>query len=88
MSAVVDDTIAAGGDAPRLHPIGLVARKEWTELKRDARWRVLLAVTLLLMAAALALGLQRTHHLSGAHDQAAAGDRQVWGFRGLVQGGL
>lgn len=82
MNTAVDDTLAVGGDAPRLHPIGLVARKEWTELKRDARWRVLLVVTLLLMAAALALGLQRTHHLAGAHDQAAAGDRRVWTAQG------
>ena len=82
MNTVAGSAVAAGSKPRRLHPIGLVAHKEWTELRRDARWRVLLVVTLLLMAAALALGLERSRHLDDVHEQAEAGDRQVWTAQG------
>lgn len=66
----------------RVAPAWTVARKEWLELTRDARWHALLAVTLLLMAAALALGILRTHRLEREHRAAELGDRSVWTAQG------
>lgn len=66
----------------RAHPLALIIAKEWADLRRDARWRILLGVTLALMLAALALGLQHNHRLHEAHEQAELGDRQVWTAQG------
>lgn len=72
-------------DAPArrpMHAVKVVVAKEWADLRLDARWRMLLAVTLALMLAALALGLQHAHRLAHAHTQAEAGDRAVWTAQG------
>lgn len=63
-------------------PAWTVARKEWVEIARDARWRILAGVTLLLMLVSLALGLLRLHRLDREHHAAAEGDRRVWTTQG------
>jgi ABC-2 type transport system permease protein len=63
-------------------PAWAVARKEWTELARDARWKALIAVTLLLMLSSLALGLLRLQRLEREHRAATEGDRRVWTAQG------
>lgn len=81
----MNDPIAAAGPyaAPRpTHPVWAIACKEITDLWRDARWRALLAVTLLLTAAALVLGGLRVERLARQQAQAAAGDRAVWTAQG------
>jgi ABC-2 type transport system permease protein len=60
----------------------LVARKEWLGMLRDARWRLLLATTLVLMAAALVLGLQRAERLAHERGQAQSEDQAVWTAQG------
>lgn len=74
----------AGTPAPRatVSALRLIMAKEWAEMRRDARWRVMLAVTLALMLAALVLGLQNTHRLAHAQAHAQEGDRQVWTAQG------
>ncbi len=63
-------------------PVWTVARKEWTELSRDARWLSLIGATLLLLACALALGLLRLQRLEREHHAATEGDRRVWTAQG------
>jgi ABC-2 type transport system permease protein len=65
-----------------INPVLTVARKEWLDIRRDARWRALVLVTTLLMVAALALGLLRTRLLEREHHAAEAGDRHVWTSQG------
>jgi len=60
----------------------LAARKEWTDLQRDTRWRLLLAATVLLMLAALVLGLQQADRLAHERADAQAGDHAVWTSQG------
>ncbi|SIO66581.1 ABC-2 type transport system permease protein [Singulisphaera sp. GP187] len=67
---------------PSIRPVLWIAHKEWLDLRRDARWRVLSGVTVLLMLAALALGLLETRRLEREHRAAEAGDRQVWTAQG------
>lgn len=64
------------------HPAWLVFCREWAEWRRDARWRWLLALTLVLMGTALVLGLQSSARLAHLQAHAAEGDRAVW----LAQG--
>ncbi|MBX6312386.1 MAG: ABC transporter permease subunit [Isosphaeraceae bacterium] len=79
---VIRDAAAPAVPAGRAgSPAWAVARKEWTELARDARWKALIGVTLLLRRASLALGLLRLQRFERAH-HAAAGDRRVWTAQG------
>ncbi|MFO0950279.1 MAG: DUF3526 domain-containing protein [Isosphaeraceae bacterium] len=75
----------AATDTPagaRVNAVMTVARKEWVDLRRDARWRAFSAVTLVLMLASLALGLQRVRRLDHEHAEAETGDRRVWTAQG------
>ena len=65
-----------------VNPVLWIARKEWLDLRRDARWRALASVTALLMLAALALGLLQTQRLEREHHAAEVGDRHVWTAQG------
>lgn len=65
-----------------VNPVLVVARKEWLDIRRDARWRALAAVTLLLMFSALALGLLQGRRLEQGHHAAQVGDRDVWTAQG------
>lgn len=75
-----DEPSPPHGGRPRslANPVLTVARKEWLDISRDARWRALVLVTSLLMLAALALGLVRTRRLECEQHAAEAGDRHVW----------
>ena len=64
------------------HPVVLIARKEWLDLRRDSRWRAMTVITLLLMLASLALGLLRTQRMEREHHAAESGDRHVWTTQG------
>jgi len=65
-----------------VNPVMTVARKEWLDIRRDARWRSLAAATLLLMLAALASGLLQIRRLDHEHHVAESGDRLVWTSQG------
>lgn len=65
-----------------IRPVLWIARKEWLDVRRDARWRLLFGATVLLMLAALALGLLQTKRLEREHRAAEAGDRHVWTAQG------
>jgi len=60
----------------------LVARKEWVDLSRDARWRLLLAATLALLVASLVLGLQQADRLAHEREHAQAADHAIWTAQG------
>lgn len=60
----------------------LVARKEWADLSRDARWRLLLAAALALLAASLVLGLQRADRLAHERAHAQEADHAIWTAQG------
>jgi ABC-2 type transport system permease protein len=83
-----DATMLRDADRPvgtagrTVSPAWTVACKEWTELARDARWKALIGVTLLLMLASLALGLLRLQRLERDHHAATEGDRRVWTAQG------
>jgi ABC-2 type transport system permease protein len=66
----------------RLHPVWMIAGKTLSDLRRDARWGALFVLALLLMAAALALGLQREDRLAHEQHAAQAGDYHVWTQQG------
>jgi ABC-2 type transport system permease protein len=68
-------------DAPA-RPFLVVARKEWTDLRRDARWLAMAGVVFLLMAASLALGLLNLNRHEREHHAAETGDRRVWTSQG------
>lgn len=65
-----------------VNPVWTVARKELLEIRRDARWRALGAVTVLLTLSALALGILQCRRLDREHQAAEAGDRHVWAAQG------
>jgi ABC-2 type transport system permease protein len=67
---------------PTPRPVLTIARKEWLDLRRDARWQALSLVTLLLMLVALALGLLNARRLEREHHSAEVGDRHVWTAQG------
>lgn len=67
---------------PSVNPVLLIARKEWLDIRRDARWRALALVTALLMLAALALGLLHAQRMEREHHAAEVGDRHVWTSQG------
>ena len=72
----------AGAAPRRVHPVWLVAGKELTDVRRDARWVTLLVVTVLLMLAALSLGVLRSERLEQEHLRAQTGDYKVWSAQG------
>jgi ABC-2 type transport system permease protein len=63
-------------------PVMTVALKEWLDIRRDARWRYLAAITLLLMISALATRFVHVRRLDREHRLAEAGDRRVWTAQG------
>ncbi len=82
MNTVADTAIALRPARQRASAWRRVARKEWTDLQRDTRWRLLLAATLLLMLAALVLGLQQADQQAHERADAQAGDHAVWTAQG------
>ncbi len=75
-------TLTREGSRLTVSPAWTVARKEWTELARDSRWRALIAVTLAMMVVSLALGLLHLGRLEREHQAATTGDRWVWTAQG------
>lgn len=83
MSArVAEDRAAARAVSDGIHPVGLVFRKELADFRLDRRWRVMVAVVLVLISAALMLGVQQGHRIVQEHAHASEGDQAVW----LAQG--
>lgn len=82
MSAARPAAKSAVQQAKAAHPIWLIAGKDWADLAGDARWLILLSITLLLTLAALVLGLQDAHRLAHAHEHAMAADHAVWSAQG------
>ncbi len=62
--------------------VRVVACKEWKDLARDSRFRVLAGVTLLLMAVSLVQGIVTLNRLHHEHEAAEAGDREIWTAQG------
>jgi len=81
-STIPLDAAAAARDSAQVSAVWWIARKEWLDLRRDNRWRAFVCVTVLLMLAALALGLLRVQRHEREHHAAEAGDRQVWTAQG------
>lgn len=58
--------------------IGIVARKEMTEMFRDGRFRWSAGITMALLVGALALGWQHYSEVNAQHEAARAATRQNW----------
>lgn len=83
MSTVAAD-IAAGAatGANRWRVVRTVAVKEWFDIHRDARFRWLAALTLLLMICALIFGVEQVQRTDRDRAAAAQADRQIWTGQG------
>lgn len=62
--------------------IGAVAAKEWLDIYRDARFRWLAALTLLMMTCALLFGVSQVERIDRDREVAAKGDREIWTSQG------
>ncbi|MBA3013875.1 MAG: DUF3526 domain-containing protein [Proteobacteria bacterium] len=62
--------------------IRTIAAKEWLEINRDARFRWLAALTLLLMACAVIFGAGQAQRTERDRTVAAEADRQLWTAQG------
>jgi ABC-2 type transport system permease protein len=71
-------SVAAAPPAARWRIVRAVAAKEWLEMRRDRRLLALVAVTALLMVAALAFGVAENARLSRERAAAAEADRALW----------
>lgn len=58
--------------------ISTIARKELTEMLRDGRFRASVAIVLLLLSTALALGVVNYREVRRAQREAQARDREAW----------
>lgn len=83
MSAV-DAITAAEAPIPsgRWRIIRTVAAKEWLDIYRDARFRWLAALTLLLMICAIVFGVQQVQRVDRDRAAASQEDREVWTSQG------
>jgi ABC-2 type transport system permease protein len=68
--------------SPGARAFTVVAFKEWKDLGRDSRFRILAGVTLLLMVTALIQGIVSVNRLHHDHEAAEAGDRVIWTAQG------
>ncbi|MFM8900913.1 MAG: DUF3526 domain-containing protein [Burkholderiales bacterium] len=59
-----------------------IAAKEWLDVRRDKRLRLLAALVLVLMLCALAFGADKAHRQSHAHAAASLTDRLIWESQG------
>ncbi|MDX2037611.1 MAG: DUF3526 domain-containing protein [Isosphaeraceae bacterium] len=66
----------------RVSPALVVARREWVELLRDARWVALVGIVVALIVAALAVGIVERSRQTRERAAAAEGDRRVWTAQG------
>lgn len=82
MNMVAADIAAATASAGRWRIIRAVAAKEWLDIYRDARFRWLAALTLLLMISALVYGVEQVQRAERDQAAAAAADRQLWTAQG------
>lgn len=62
--------------------LATVAAREWLDLRRDARFRVLAALVAVLLLAALAFGAARSERLHHEQAEAAEADRRIWTGQG------
>lgn len=69
---------ATATPAGRWRVIRAVAAREWLEMRRDRRLLALFALTLLLMAAALAFGATENARIARERAAAAQADRALW----------
>lgn len=66
----------------RWRVVRAVAIKEWLDIRRDARFRWLAALTLLLMLCALIFGVEQVQRTDRDRAVAAQADRQLWTSQG------
>ncbi|MBK8162241.1 MAG: DUF3526 domain-containing protein [Gammaproteobacteria bacterium] len=82
MSAVLEVAVSTV-HGRRRWPITLaIAAKEWLDLYRDARWRWLGALMLLLMICALTFGAEQVQRYDRDRTAATESDRKIWTSQG------
>jgi ABC-2 type transport system permease protein len=66
----------------RLRIVRTIAAKEWLDLRRDTRFRLLAALMLLLLAGAVLFGATQVARMELEHEAASAADRSLWTAQG------
>lgn len=82
MNVLASDVAFVDARASRGRVVLSVAVKEWRDIYRDARFRWLAVLTLLLMFSALLFGLEQTQRAERDQAAAAAADRALWTEQG------